>query len=179
MNNEMSSHMLDHTFPESQHRIPSYVGISRAISGYADYNKYSSDLKRDSSLLDSFLLVSRVSSNSNDSPAQFSKRGASSIDDQVDNFCSLPFEPTHAKINLNDPSKSFLQKKIESLYGQSFAEDWRKSRLKSSLPRSSSPAEKTRSPSCPPNRIATEGVTSLIHFSHKNNSLDLSASGKW
>lgn len=162
MDDPMSSKMLDPSkahFGESQssRRMPSYVSISRAISGYSNYNQYSSDLRRDNSLLKS-LLPSRGSSRANGEHHHHSAHRRLLVDDQVDNFCSLPYEPTQEKIT--DPSKSFLQKKIESLYGQTFAEDWKKTRGRSSSSKSNSPTEKTRSPSCPPSRINRDGAAS-------------------
>lgn len=163
MDDQMSSKMLDPSkahFGESQssRRMPSYVSISRAISGYSNYNQYSSELRRDNSLLDS-LLPSRGSSRATEHHHHHhSAHRRLLVDDQVDNFCSLPYEPTQEKIT--DPSKSFLQKKIESLYGQTFAEDWKKTRGRSSSSKSNSPTEKTRSPSCPPSRISKDSAAS-------------------
>ena len=175
IDDEMNSKMLENTkshFNDSQRRMPSYVSISRAISGYSDYNKYCSDLKRDNSLLDTFL-TSTISSSPNGDHAQLAKqRQWHLVDDQVDNFYSLPYEPTQEKICLSDPSKSFLQKKIESLYGQTFAEDWQKSRLKGNTCKQNTPGEKTRSPSCPPSRIVSSDVNRLATPFQKINSLD-------
>ncbi|OTF77602.1 Guanylate-kinase-associated protein-like protein [Euroglyphus maynei] len=77
----------------SQQNQPSYVNISRVNHGYVPYNRYTSEYRRDDSLL-------RY-------PVE-------------DRFTSLPA----------GSSKGFLQKKVESLYGESFAEDWNKSRVK-------------------------------------------------
>lgn len=161
MDDQINSKMQDSSkshFGESQsRRMPSYVSISRAISGYSNYNKYSSDLRRDNSLLDS-LLPSRASSSRANGDRHHHAQRRPLVDDQVDNFCSLPYEPTQEKVV--DPSKSLLQKKIESLYGQTFAEDWKKSRGKSGSSKSNSPTEKTRSPSCPPSRISRDETAS-------------------
>lgn len=170
MDNEMSSHLLEKNscFSGHKNRMPSYVSISRAISGYADYNKYSSELKKNNSLIGNLTPLPPTSS----SAITIGKKKSS--DDQVDNFCSLPYESTQEKICLNTNSKSFLQKKIESLYGESFAENWKKSRLKTinSL-RLNNTDEKTRSPSCPPNtEITTTETNNLITSFHKINSLD-------
>ncbi|UXI17781.1 Neuropathy target esterase [Sarcoptes scabiei] len=69
---------------------PSYVNISRVNHGYVPYNRYTSEYRRDDSLL----------------------RGPAH--DEIDRFTSLP------------TSKGFLRQKIESLYGETFAEDWNK-----------------------------------------------------
>lgn len=177
MDDELSSKMLDPKphFGDSTRRMPSYVSISRAISGYSNYNKYSSDLRRDNSLLDS-LLASRTPSRANGQHghAQVDRGGTPLVDDQVDNFCSLPYELTQEKVFFPDSSsKSFLQKKIESLYGQTFAEDWSKSRLvRSNSPKQNTQPEKTRSPSCPPSRIASKDAPNQCIPFPKLNSLD-------
>lgn len=173
MDNEMSSPMLGSNghFSRPQNRMPSYVSISRAISGYAEYNKYCSEVKRDNSLLADFLSP-HVSSSVDCDRAQIARQDAPSQSDQIDNFCSLPYEPTQQSIGLNNSSKSFLQKKIESLYGESFAENWKKSRVKSNTKPNSDSIEKTRSPSCPPSRIASEEVNDLMKSFQKINSFD-------
>lgn len=122
-------------------RLPSYMALSRAISGYAEYNKYCPELKRDPP-----------------KPSYSHRQQTSTTklqpNDRVDNFYSLPHDINNKLVvNNNDEdagSKTFLQKKIESLYGESFAEDWLKSKPKAKAIKSN------RSPSCPPNKL--EGV---------------------
>lgn len=167
IDNEITTKMLENknsAFNSSKQRLPSYVSISRAISGYADYNKYCSEFKRDNKFLSN--LISNVSS-SHPCHAQIL---SSSVADQVDNYSSLPYEPTQPTVN----KKSFLQKKIESLYGESFAEDWEKSRVKNRSPRSQRlMSDSNRSPSCPPNTSESSIFENRISL-HKLRSLDSS-----
>lgn len=131
-------------------RLPSYMALSRAISGYAEYNKYCPELKRD--------------------PPKPSYNSSTKLrpNDQVDNFYSLPNDINNKLVvnNDEDGSKTFLQKKIESLYGESFAEDWLKSKPKAKAIKSN------RSPSCPPSKIEGVKTTTPLFANTHQVSLD-------
>ena len=117
----------------TQTNQPSYVNISRVNHGYVPYNRYTSEYRRDDSLL------------------------RSPIDDR---FTSLPTESSN---------KGFLQKKVESLYGETFAEDWNKNRVKKgqSIEKSiqSNPIDQS-----PANQIKTTLASSKLF--QKINSVD-------
>lgn len=109
---EMNSTMLQNNnsvhSSSTQKRGPSYVGISRVNAGYANYNRYCSEYKRDNSLL------------------KYEKYSY-----------EMPEEDS------NESKKRFLHKKVESLYGETFADQWERK-----LP--PRPTQSDRSPSCPP-----------------------------
>lgn len=88
---EHQQHHEQFHFDNQPMNQPSYVNISRVNHGYVPYNRYTSEYRRDDSLL------------------------------RYDEFTSLPLE---------DTSKGFLHRKIESLYGETFADDWEKTRVK-------------------------------------------------
>lgn len=159
----------------TQQRVPTYVGLSRAISGYSEYNKYrSTNNKLDLLKEYTFNLDNRSSPHCR----MLLSHSNTSSSDQINNYTSLPYEFSteyrnsgHDDVAQLQSSKSFLQKKIESLYGQSFADDWCKSRSKCKSPSSKSNMDTSkRSPSCPPNRSDISHYT--VQTPHTNSTLE-------
>jgi len=160
------------------HRIPSYVGISCAISGYSNYNRYCSSLRNTCSRENSPTLR-------NSNPKTIKNlnelRKNSLITDNVitgsrndlnkngtEELIGLNGSRSNSKTNdLN--SNSLLQQRIASLYGETFAADWRESRSKNRYKQNnSSILDKTRSPSCPPKPLKD---TDIHTHSSKSNFL--------
>ncbi|XP_075677733.1 uncharacterized protein LOC113789112 isoform X2 [Dermatophagoides pteronyssinus] len=121
--NQQNFESTQNSTPTNQ---PSYVNISRVNHGYVPYNRYTSEYRRDDSLL------------------------RSPIEDR---FTSLPIEST--------TNKGFLQQKVESLYGETFAEDWNKNRVKKgqSIEKSIQPNPIDQSPA---NQIKTTLASSKL-----------------
>jgi hypothetical protein len=141
------------------HRIPSYVGISCAISGYSNYNRYCSSLRNTCSRENSPNLR-----NLNQEPVKnlndFRKNSLVS-DDLITSYQNGSQDLSELKQNniksnskTNEKnSNSLLQQRIASLYGETFAAHWRESRIKcKSKLNDTSILDKIRSPSCPPTR---------------------------
>jgi len=156
--NTLLSKCDNSSFQDFNHRkmnglkLPSYVGISCAISGYSGYSKYcsltggSSPMRLSEMLVDEHLSKLKKQSN-------LETRLAS---DQTD------FVKSDLLINQGDSEcKSLVQQRIESLYGQSFADCWRDSRSKQKLVKSKADSAK-RSPSCPPHALVSKDIKSKI-----------------
>ena len=141
-------------FSGSNHRkmnglkLPSYVGISCAISGYSGYIKYCSSNRGSMSRENSPLKLSKMLADSHINGRSKMKKQSNLetrfVSDQVD------FVKSDLLVNQDDEeSKSLVQQRIESLYGQSFADCWRDSRSKHKIVRKNA-SDFNRSPSCPP-----------------------------
>lgn len=154
--------------------VPSYIGISCAISGYGNYSRYCVAATRISLSRGSSPTVAKLSEGqpflASDFSTPLSKPPASSkliakpnsapAGGHSHNRLSMDATPmkdeTDTDIEASLSSKSLVQKRIESLYGSSAGTDWRESRSKLKTPTSSSCSkEKFRSPSCPPTKATS------------------------
>ena len=153
------------------HRMPSYVGISCAISGYSDYNRYCSSLRNSCTRRDisvgikdstqqpvNHLNDSFYRKNSLISEALITSRHNVNDDIEINGTDdSFDFKTNEIKTNLkndlndiNNKTNSLLEQRIASLYGQRFANDWRESRTKTRHKLNDPTFIQKRSPSCPP-----------------------------
>ncbi|XP_054162594.1 disks large-associated protein 5-like [Oppia nitens] len=172
------------------HRLPSYMAISCAISGYSDYNRYCSSLRTNSYARRDYSLtqlkssaqepVNRINELVNRKNSMIGEALITSrhnlnedIDDNESCGTDRSLDVTNCDINSDLNNKnSLLEQRIASLYGQSFAKDWRESRSKTKQKSNNSCIlDKQRSPSCPPIHKLSQNKT--IKPIQMNNTLNL------
>lgn len=139
------------------HKIPSYVGISCAISGYSNYNRYCSSLRNTCSLENSPRSLNQEPvKNQNDlrKNSLISDKLITGYQNGNQDLSELKQNNIKSNSKTNEKnSNSLLQQRIASLYGETFAADWRESRIKcKSKLNNPSILDKIRSPSCPTTR---------------------------
>ncbi|CAG2179970.1 unnamed protein product, partial [Oppiella nova] len=161
--NGMGVHVLN------GHRLPSYVSISCAISGYSDYNHYCTRRHISVTLANSTQQpVNRLNDSFHRKNSLISEALITSRHNVNEDIEDVESNGTERSVNLanrdtnSEPNdkNSFLEQRIASLYGQTFAKDWRESRTKTRQKFNSSfIITKQRSPSCPPIHKTTANNT--------------------
>lgn len=153
----------DDTYTNGTH-VPSYVGISCAISGYSSYSRYSASarasLSRGSSPTVKVVAAGNPAAFAGATPVMKLLDKPVGVTPLANNGLELASTPRDGETNCETlgSAKSLVQQRIESLYGSEAAVGWRESRSKLKTPianSTSSGKEKHRSPSCPPQRLAT------------------------
>ncbi|KAI1289747.1 Disks large-associated protein 1 [Halotydeus destructor] len=137
--------------------VPSYIGISCAISGYSGYSKYNSTNRPSLSLDNSPSSAKfdpkgpmgrQLSLTDSKPPPRPSGRAKSGSSIEVRKRGEITL-PVTEEVSETSEVKSIVQQRIESLYGSRAVEGWRDSRSK--LRHSTGTTQiKFRSPSCPP-----------------------------
>lgn len=144
--------------------VPSYVGISCAISGYSSYSRYCASTRTSLSRGSSPTVKLTTSKDLLGSITPGSQPVTTTPVSRLEVIASVPgAEPSSlcqgpvTEDSLPDgeaSAKSLVQRRIESLYGSAAGVGWRESRAKVKTPISGNETDKVRSPSCPPPRLA-------------------------